>query len=60
MEGQVSYNLVARFESENAITEVYRPDLEPEEYKRRLKRLYAAAEALLKEKYWPKEKESYT
>lgn len=58
MEGQVSYNLVARFESENAITEVYRPDLDPMEYKRRLKRLYAAAETVLEEKYWPK-KESY-
>lgn len=54
MEGQVRYNLVARFESENAITEVYRPDLEPNEYKRRHKQLYAAAEAILKEKYWPK------
>lgn len=53
MEGQ-AYNLVARFESENAITEVYRPDLEPDEYKRRLQRLYAATEAILKEKYWPK------
>lgn len=59
MEGQVSYNLVARFESGNAITEVYRPDLEPDEYKRRFDRLYAAAEAVLVEKYWPK-KERYT
>lgn len=59
MEGQVSYNLVARFESENAITEVYRPDLDPMEYKRRLKRLHAAAEAVLKEKNWSK-KEKYT
>ncbi len=59
MEGQVSYNLVARIESENAVTEVYRPDLEPDEYKCRFKRLYAAAEAVLEEKYWPK-KESYT
>lgn len=53
MEGQVNYRLVARFESEKAITEVYRPDLDPDEYKRRFKRLYAAAEAILKEKYWP-------
>lgn len=53
MEGQVNYKLVARFESKNAITEVYRPDLEPEEYKRRFKMLYGATEAVLKEKYWP-------
>ena len=53
MEGQVNYKLVAKFESENAITEVYRPDLDADEYKRRFKRLYAATEAILKEKYWP-------
>ncbi len=53
MEGQV-YKLVATLESENAITKVYRPDLEPGEYNRRFKRLYAATEAILKEKYWPK------
>ena len=54
MEGRVSYNLVARFESENAITEVYRPDLDPVEYGRRFKRMYEAASAVLEEKYWPK------
>ena len=55
MKEQVNYTLVARFESENAITEVYRPILNPEEYQRRFKRLYAAAEAILKEKHFPKE-----
>ena len=53
MESQNNYTLVARLESENAITEVYRPVLEPDEYARRFKRLYAAAEAVLKEKYFP-------
>ena len=54
MKGQDNYTLVARFESENAITAVYRPVLEPAEYKRRFNRLYAAAEAILKEKHFPK------
>jgi hypothetical protein len=53
MDGQVNYKLVAVFESENAITKVYRPDLDPDEYKKRFKRLYAAAEAILKEQHWP-------
>ncbi len=52
MEGQV-YKLVATFESENAITKVYRPDLDPDEQNRRFRTLYAAAEAVLKEKHWP-------
>lgn len=55
---RVNYNLVARFESENAITKVYRPDLDPMERERRFRRLYEAAEAILGEKYWPN-KESY-
>lgn len=54
MEGQVDYKLVARFESDNAITEVFRPVLDPDEYERRFKRLYAAAEAILKDVHWPK------
>lgn len=54
MKGQVEYKLVARLESKNAITEVDRPVLDPDEYERRFKRLYAAAEAILKEVHWPK------
>ena len=56
MKEQVNYTMVARFESENAITEVYRPILEPDEYQRRFKRLYAAAEAILKEKHFSDKK----
>lgn len=56
MKEQTNYTLVAKFESENAITEVYRPVLEPDEYQRRFKRLYAAAEAILKEAYFPEKK----
>lgn len=54
MKEQVNYIFVTRLESENAITEVYRPVLEPDEYQRRFKRLYAAAEAILKEKHFQK------
>lgn len=54
MKEQTNYTMVARFESENAITEVYRPSLTPEEYRRRFNRLYAAAEAILKEKHFSK------
>ena len=54
MDGLASYKLVATFECENAITKVYRPDLDPDEYEKRFKRLYAATEAILREVYWPK------
>ena len=58
MESPVEYVLVSKSVSETAIVEIYRPVLDPEEYKRRHNQLYKAAEAILKEKYMPS-KEKY-
>lgn len=54
----VSYELVAEWESERAMVKVWKPMLAPEEYALRFRILKSAAQAISKELYWPKEKVS--
>ncbi len=49
MKSKDTYKEVQIFESPKAIVRVYRPELTDEERARRMKQLYKAAEALLKE-----------
>lgn len=50
MKTQVTYKEVRVFESPNATVRVHIPELSEEERARRMKQLYKAAEALLKER----------
>lgn len=50
MKSQDVYKEVRVFESAGAIVRVYSPELTDEERARRMKRIYKAAEALLKER----------
>ena len=54
----VSYKLVAEWESENARVKVWKPELTQEEYDLRFRILVSAAQAISKEQYWPKKKVS--